>query len=138
MHVNDCLFFEKFKFNDCLLTQTKWCWLYVEMWCQMTAAFDREMIKCIDEIVCDQNCCIRCWNHRVHWRNCLMSKKLYSISNDQMHWRNCLFCCLLLNDKADKLLTRSKYRFVVFDRFISLTWLLNLIKRNVDSYKTFK
>ena len=79
-------------------------------------------------------------NDQMHWRNCLlMSDWLHSISNNQMHWRFCLFCCLLLNYRTDKLLTQSKYRFVAFDRFISLIWLLeNLIERNVDSYKTFK
>ena len=86
-------------------------------------------------------------------------KWLHSILNDQMHWRfvcfvevlrlnNCLLTQtrrLMLADVADWL-TDCKTSYWLFDRNVnslhlivfSLTWLLNLIERNVDSYEIFK
>ena len=64
--------------------------------------------------------CIRCWNRRMHWR----------LSVDAGGASDACWSCRLADWLQNKLLTRSKCRLVAFDRFISLTWLLNLIKRN--------
>ena len=43
-------------------------------------AFDRNIIKCIDKFVENvvRGGCIRCWNHQMHCRFCLMSETLHS------------------------------------------------------------
>ena len=45
-------------------------------------------IRCTDDFVCDQNCCIRYWNHRVHWRNCLIIRLLHpTVKRSDARWR---------------------------------------------------
>ena len=57
------------------------------VWCQKDCIWF-QTIKCIDEIVCDQNCCIRCWNHQMHWRNYLIVRLLHSIvKQSNARWR---------------------------------------------------
>ena len=61
-------------------------------------ALKRDTIKCADKIVwCYvKSDCIRCWNHQMHWRFCLMSEMLHSIviwSNALTNYR-CRNCCI--------------------------------------------
>ena len=64
-------------------------------------------------------------------------KLLHSILNDQMHWRFvCFVVCYQIIEQTNCWFNRNidSLHLIVF----LLIWLLNLIKRNVDSYETFK
>ena len=51
------------------------------MWCQ-NAASDADAIRCTGDWKWYQYCCIWCWDHQMHWRNCFdVSTLLHSISS---------------------------------------------------------
>ena len=86
------------------------------------AAFDVDVIKCTLTIISMSRL------HSMSMSSNVLTK-LFDVKKTAFNFERlntltiCLFCCLLLNDKADKLLTRSKCWFVAFNRFISLIWL---------------